>query len=260
MTTSSNDELRQIAAALDATPKLVPYLAELLTDLWDLGSSPDLVKDWLRELALPAQTKVLDLGCGKGAISLTLARDLGFKVHGIDLFEPFILDARARASEWGLDHLCRFEQGDLKQALQSATGYDVVVYASVGALGRLDHTVARLRQTVGRGGYMVIDEGFLAPGVDPQPGFGTLVPHAETNRLLTSHGDEILHERTMDPAEMRALDERYIESISTRAEELAAAHPGDADLIRSYIDRQQAAAAAWERSAISAAWLVQRKR
>jgi SAM-dependent methyltransferase len=263
---STDDERAQIAAALDATPELVPHLAELLADLWDLGSSPALITRWLRDLGLPRGTRVLDLGCGKGAVSLTLARELGFQVHGVDLFEPFVHEARARGEEWGLAGRCRFEKGDLREVARTAEGYDVVVYASVGALGPLDACVGVMRGCVHEGGFLVIDEGFLAPGseagkaIPDLPGHENLASYEESRRRLESHGDEILREHILEPAEMRAMDERYIRSISARAEALAKARPEDADVVRSYVVRQRRAASAWERSSVSASWLLRKSR
>jgi cyclopropane fatty-acyl-phospholipid synthase-like methyltransferase len=255
---SADDELQQVAAALDATPELVPYLAELLADLWDLGSSPPLIKSWLSDLQLPPGTSLLDLGCGKGAVSLTLARDLGFRVHGIDLFEPFVREARARAEEWGLTSLCRFEKGDLREVARSAEVCDVVVYASVGALGPLDTCMGALRRCVREGGFILVDDGFLVSSDRAEKGLENMTEHEEARRRLTAHGDEILREHILDPAEMRAIDDRYIRSISARAEAIAKARPADADLVRGYVERQRRAAAAWERSSVSATWLLRK--
>jgi SAM-dependent methyltransferase len=256
----AEDEVQQIAAALDATPELVPYLPGLLADLWDLGSSPGLFSDWLSEVDLPAHgTRVLDLGCGKGAVSLALARDLGFSVHGVDLMGPFVDEARAQASDRGLSHLCRFEKGDLREVARSARDYDVVVYASVGVLGPLDACVGMLRRCVRDRGLLIVDEGFLVPGVEIGTPFADLAGYEETRRRLTAHGDEILRERVLTAEEIRAVDQRYIDSISARAEALAARHPGDAALILSYVGRQRQAATAWERDARSAAWLLRRR-
>jgi protein-L-isoaspartate O-methyltransferase len=259
LTPSADDELQQIASALDATPQLVPFLPELLADLWEMGGSPALVAEWLGGLDLPSgSTRVLDLGCGKGAVSLTLARDLGFQVHGVDLMRPFVEEARARAAQWGLSGRCRFETGDLREVARSARGYEVAVYASVGTLGPLDECVRTLRRCVRDGGYLVVEEGFLATGVARGTRFVNLAGYEETRRRLTACGDEILRERVRSPEEMGAIDRRYIESISARAEVLAARHPGKAPLFLDYVERQRSAAAAWEREARSAAWLLGR--
>ena len=80
-----NEELdRQVASSLEAPPELLPFIAELLADVDALGSSPAVV-NLLRPLALPRAT-TLDLGCGKGAISVNVARELGWHAHGVVAF------------------------------------------------------------------------------------------------------------------------------------------------------------------------------
>lgn len=258
----SEREKEEVAATLDATAELTPHLPELLADLFDLGGSPELVLSWLRWLGLSGpETRVLDLGCGKGAVSLLLARELGVSVHGVDLFEPMIEDAVERAKEWDLEDLCRFEAADLRDALRDGRGaYDAVVYVSVGVLGRLDECVRVMRQGVKRGGVMVIEDGVLAPGATPEEGFDYLAPARESRRLLTAHGDTLVREQTQSKEETRARDRSYIERIEGRASALAEAHPTKADLFRSYVTRQWEAADAWERNAVGAAWLLKKGR
>lgn len=54
----------------------------------------DFIKRLMTHLSLPAESHVLDLACGRGRHSRTLA-ELGYRVTGIDLSEASILDARA---------------------------------------------------------------------------------------------------------------------------------------------------------------------
>lgn len=61
----------EIAKSLDAKPELLPFIPELVADIWALGSSPDLAVEILKPVDLsPQTTRVLDFGCGKGAVSI----------------------------------------------------------------------------------------------------------------------------------------------------------------------------------------------
>lgn len=59
--------------------------------------------------------QVLDLGCGKGAVSIKLAKALRCKCHGIDAVPEFIAAAKEKAKEYGVDTLCQFEAGDVRE-------------------------------------------------------------------------------------------------------------------------------------------------
>ena len=58
-----------VSNSLETVPDFLPYLPELLVDLWALGSSPQSIIGLLSPLPLSStETRVLDLGCGKGAV------------------------------------------------------------------------------------------------------------------------------------------------------------------------------------------------
>ena len=59
-----------IAASMDAEPELIPFLPRLFVDLEDLGARADHVLEILRRAEFAAGSKVLDLGCGKGAVAV----------------------------------------------------------------------------------------------------------------------------------------------------------------------------------------------
>lgn len=75
--------------------------------------------DWLR---LPSQAKVLDLCCGMGRHSMSLA-DFGFDVTGMDLSEILL----ARAREIDTSFLVRWIQGDMRNIPLPEACYDAVV-------------------------------------------------------------------------------------------------------------------------------------
>ncbi len=251
---------QEIAQAFDATPELLPFIPELLADLWELGGSVEVIVDLLRPLGLPAETtRIVDLGCGKGAAALTLAQEFGFRTLGVDLFEPFVQEARACAEEMGIASRCQFVCKDIRNALSEVRDYDVVIYASVVALGRLDECVAKLRQCVHPGGYMLIDNAFLNDsGKVESLWHEHCAAHQETLRRLTAHGDVLLHEVTIPTEDVKALNCKYTELIRRRAEKLAQLNPEAADSLYGYVEKQEREAEIMETTVTSAVWLLQR--
>jgi len=107
---------------------------------------------------LPASPRVLDLGCGPGASTLTLARALGTPVTGVDLHASFLRQLEARAEAQGLAHLVRAREADFG-ALPDAPG-SVDLLWSEGAIYHLTWTegLRRWRPLLAPGGAMALSE------------------------------------------------------------------------------------------------------
>lgn len=250
-----------IAKSLDAKPELLPFIPELVADIWALGSSPDLVIELLKPLDLSQKTtRVLDLGCGKGAVSITLAHRLGFQVFGIDGFNPFLEEAKSKSKEYNVSNLCHFEFGDIREFIRKAENFDIVIYAAIGdVLGGFNECVGKLRQTIRPGGYMLIDDGFLKESTKiEREGYECYVPHDETLKQLTSYGDTLLKEIVFTAEEMRAINDRHTEVIRQRAEKLTRNHPELADSFSWYIKNQERECEILETDVVGAIWLLQR--
>ena len=144
-------------------PEILPHFPELLADIWILGSWPEEIIGMIRPLELPPQsTEVLDVGCGKGAVTIPMARELRFRIRAVDFYQPFIEEARERAKAWDVENLCRFQVSDMRDVLMENTLYDIVIFAAVGGvLGDMAQSVGKLRAASRRGGYMVINDGYL---------------------------------------------------------------------------------------------------
>jgi cyclopropane fatty-acyl-phospholipid synthase-like methyltransferase len=65
---------------------------------------------------LPRQTGpvIVDAGCGTGRQTITLAKELGCVVHGVDSFEPFLNELMARARTAGVGHLVELHCMDMQ--------------------------------------------------------------------------------------------------------------------------------------------------
>lgn len=250
---------REVARALDAAPDLLPLLPELLADVWALGGDADVILELLRSAGLSAGCRALDLGCGKGAVALPLARELGLHVLGVDLFPPFIVEARRRSGEMGLDKLCRFLTADLREMLRAARDFDAVIYASIGVLGRHDDCVAALRGAVRPGGYLVVNDGFLAEDASiDRPGYEHYVGHDETVRRLTAHGETLLREVLVPAEQMETYNRETTSRIRRRAVRLAEQRPEVREPVLEYVEQQEKECAALETGFVGATWLLQR--
>ncbi|MCA8948028.1 MAG: class I SAM-dependent methyltransferase, partial [Planctomycetes bacterium] len=213
----------------------------------------------LRPAGLGSGSRVLDLGCGKGAQARALAREFGCRVDGVDGIPAFVDYATRHAADAGLAAQCRFRQGDVRRVVRRARGYDVVCMLALGDLfGDAAETIGVLRECARPGGLVVLDDAFLRDGV-PRP--ETLVhcfDHATTLALLQSHGDRVIGEirsdGVADAAEYRAMTA----AIAARAGELAVRHPFDAELLANYVAQQRAEVALLEGPVVGAVWLLQR--
>lgn len=87
-----------------SSTELIPFLPYLLQDLFELGSSPmDMLNIIQTCIPHPHSLKVLDLACGKGAVSIGLAKALKCQIKGIDLMPDFIEAAMKTAIKEQVD-------------------------------------------------------------------------------------------------------------------------------------------------------------
>jgi 2-polyprenyl-3-methyl-5-hydroxy-6-metoxy-1,4-benzoquinol methylase len=255
-------EQEMVAYALEVDLQLLPYIPELLADLEELGSDAEWITQVIAGLELAADSEVIDLGCGKGAVAVEIADELGFKVLGIDLFEPFINSARELAVEMEVSALCEFRVGNVLDMAAAVGPRDVVVFAALGdVLGRLDDTVKVIREYVKPGGVMLISDLFLAAGGSNEfPGFERYAHHSETIALLTSSGDVLLREVLLDDNADgdEELEDDEAEKIRERAIKLALQHPELEDALMHFASEQARENEFVEANLIEAVWVLRK--
>jgi cyclopropane fatty-acyl-phospholipid synthase-like methyltransferase len=256
----SDEEKNQVAKGFDATPDLIPFIPYLLQDLWELGSSPKIIIDILKSLNLPAESKVLDLACGKGAVSIQIANELGFRCHGIDLFKPFILEATNKAKEFGLTNLCSFEVESIQTAVETKKNFDVVILASAETLlGNIDQAVESLRKCIMQGGYYIYDGAYLKDKSSlTNPDCKVMRPYDETIHLLTSQGDKLIAEIEIPIMETNEINKRYTSLIKKRTEELLVKYPEKKELLINYVKKQEDECEIIEKEIVGCVWCLQK--
>lgn len=255
-------EQDMVAYALQVDVQLLPYLPELLADPEELGSDAQLVTQVIADLDLAADAEVIDLGCGKGAVAVEIADELGFKVLGIDLFEPFIESAHEQAVKMGVSSLCEFRVGNVLTKAATVGPRDVAVFAALGdVLGRLDETVKVIREYVKPGGFMIISDLFLAAGGSNDfPGFERYANHSETITFLTASGDVLVREVRLDDEDDddEELQDDEAQKILERAMKLAGQHPELKDAFIHFASEQARENEFVEANLVEAIWVLRK--
>jgi ubiquinone/menaquinone biosynthesis C-methylase UbiE len=74
------------------------------------------------------QGRILDVGCGAGAMNLVLAKQFpDSEIVGIDLSEPLLRLAREAAKATDMDERLKFERGDVQEMPYADDSFDVLI-------------------------------------------------------------------------------------------------------------------------------------
>ena len=237
-----NDNTQQsVANSLEVEKNILPYISYLLQDLWALGSSVDQILDLVSTLPLSSDTtKVLDLGCGKGAVSVQIASNFGFDVVGVDAMPEFLEDAYKKSSEYQVSDLCTFIEQDILTYVTDKHNFDIVILASLGGiLGSNKNTIKKLRTQVRPGGYVVIDDGYLKKReLLNRKGYKHYQNYEKTVEELTMFNDRLLSEIPTTEVSLK-INNEYLKVIENRSSELIDQYPELEKDLNNYLDLQR---------------------
>lgn len=234
MENSSLEE--KLAKSLTAEDtQLIEHLPYLLQDLWDLGSSPEDISKLLSEhTIIYKESRILDLACGKGAVSIKLAENFRCKVTGIDIMEDFIEYAKQKAKEHNVEAFCDFIVGDANVLVNEQKGFDVVVFGAVGdVLGNPEETIKKLSGTIRPDGCILIDDAYGIPGNEYE--YPTKEEWAEKIDKL---GMKLVADKISDPKDIAEINNYQQPLIAKRAEELKIKFPEKRALFDDYVKSQ----------------------
>ncbi len=193
----NDDSQKSVANSLEVETKLLPYMPYLLQDIWAMGCSVDQILDLVANLNLPTESvKVLDLGCGKGALSVQIAAKFGFNVTGVDAMPEFLKFAKEKSDEYKVTSLCTFINGDILNYVTDSHDFNIVILAALGGIfGSNKQTFEKLRTQVSPGGYIIIDDGYLKKKpTSNRKGYHHYRNYKETVKEFTSFNDDLISE------------------------------------------------------------------
>ena len=226
------------------TTEILPFLPYLLQDFWELGSDPEVMTELISKyIRISDDTKILDLACGKGAVSVKVAHKLNIEVIGIDLTPEFIEYAIEKAKEYNVADLCEFRIDDVNEAVKTERNYDCVVFGAVGpdVMGGPAEALRKLKDTIKPGGYILIEEGYI-----PDEGNRENVrynrdayfPLQYWMTLFEKTGLELV-ETASGHSEGNLDSDTGMAAITTRANELIEKYPHKKALFEAYVRNQQ---------------------
>jgi cyclopropane fatty-acyl-phospholipid synthase-like methyltransferase len=230
-----------VLMALDGTEReLLSFLPYILQDLWEIGASPAVMLKLIKK-HLPnwSALKILDLGCGKGAVSIQVAQALHCQCDGFDAVPAFIAEARQKAAEYGVAQQCHFEVADIRTKVATLNGYDVIILGAIGPVfGDYHQTLHALTGCLQPDGCILIDDGFIA---DDSPfEHPNILKRAAMLAQITHAGMTLVDEYTISPEEIQTSDAAIFASIEKRCQELRQQYPAQRHLFENYLAQQQA--------------------
>ncbi len=239
----------------ESIPELFPFLPYLLQDLEEIGTDPRLVERLIRTHIGSEPLKVLDLGCGKGAVAIHLAQALDCVVTGIDGMHEFVETAKTIAKKKNVDRRCSFIQGDIRGEINHYKGFDIIILGAIGPVfGFMGDTLRAVSPALKSGGFVIIDDGFKEDGTLPD--YSRAISRSEFYAQIQENGFTPVAELII-PAEELAVSNNYTQQhIIKRANELIISFPEKQALFSGYVRAQEDEIVKMENQLVVGIWLL----
>ncbi len=229
-----------VVTGMDGSDKeLFPFLPYILQDLWEIGADPDAIISLIsKQFKKYDDLKVLDLGCGKGAVSVKVSQKLGCTCYGIDAIPEFIEFAKAKADELKVKHLCTFETGDIRDKIKQLTDYDIIILGAIGPVfGDYYKTLTTLSKCINKNGIFIIDDGYI----DDNSNYNHPLMLKKNTILqqIEKAGMELVDNDIMDRQDIKDSDDYIFTNLKKRSYELIEKYPDKQNLFLDYIKQQE---------------------
>jgi len=202
---------------------------------------------------------ILDLGSGKGAVSVRLAAAFKCHCYGIDGIPEFVEASKEKAREHGVEALCRFEVGDIRKKIEELGKFDIIILGATGPVFD-DYCTALtiFSKHLAADGIIIINEGYtddVNTFSNPKnPTYSSLLSRKELLKQFSQAGMELIDENTDKSADF----EKEIENITKRCTELKTKHPEKSSLFEKYIQEQVGGYDDLENALLSSVMVVKR--
>lgn len=107
---------------------------------------------------LPPEPKILDIGCGSGTNAIDLAKMSNATITAIDIYEPFLEEARQNALAAGVSDRIVTQKEDMAKLPFKAGEFDIIWSEGASYIMGFDAALAYWKQFIKPQGYLVISE------------------------------------------------------------------------------------------------------
>jgi len=229
-----------VVTSMDGTDKeLFPFLPYILQDLWEIGADPDVIISLIcKHTNKFHNLKVLDLGCGKGAVSIKIAQKLSCMCHGIDAIIEFIDYANKKSIEFKVDHLCKFEVADIRERIKTLPKFDIIILGAIGPVfGDYYSTLTVLSRCLDINGIFIIDDGYIENNSDY---IHLLIQKQEAvHQQIKSSGMQLVDEIIINKDDIKDSDDFIFDNLKKKCVELIDKYPDKKQLFDNYIKKQE---------------------
>ncbi len=229
-----------VVTAMDGSDtELFPFIPYILQDSWEIGANPNAIVKLIKKHCTDySQLKVLDLGCGKGVVSVKVSKELGCNCYGIDAIPEFIEFARQKADELKVAHLCTFEIGDIRERVENISGYDIIILGAIGPVfGDYTATLTTLSKCINKNGIFIIDDGYIDD--DSNYSHPLILKKKIILQQIDAAGMELVEDDIMQREDIKDSNEDIFEKLKKRCLELMEKYPDKRNIFLNYIKVQE---------------------
>lgn len=261
MTAYNDSIMDRLALSLTAKEKaILPHLPYLLQDLWELGSVPEDIITLLKSIDFASRNNgILDLACGKGAVSVKLSKALNIKTKGIDIIKEFIDYAKMKAKEYNVEELCSFEIEDINLSVQKERNYDCVILGATGnVLGTPEQLLTKLKPIIVKGGYIVLDDAYVDNKNNSLRFEYDYLTYQQWLNLFDAQNLTLINKIESDIESQYDLNISNTKMIEKRANQLKKIYKDKSCLFDDYVKSQMEETEDLNDSIIGVTWLLQK--
>lgn len=187
---TKNQHIKDIKKIMSVEDEMILLLPKLEDKLNLLNPWVKQLPGILRGLKLKKNQTVLDIPCGKGGVSIPLAKKYKVKVIGYDIIKGYIQNANELARKEKITRKCKFQVKDIRNIIKRKNICDVLLWIAPPHLWKNSKiTIQSLRNCVKNKGLILIADAYAYKPTKKYEDYETL---KSTNKGFAQFNDRII--------------------------------------------------------------------